>query len=183
VKVLKIIKRIDVWMGKLAKWMLVLAACMSLFMMFNVSADILGRYLFSHSIIGTPTIARNLLISILFLGLPWVTRCSGHIRSDMILDRSSTSMKLVLECISNIFGIFIFAFFSIAQIGPLQTAIRIGEFDVEATFYLPLVPFYWIAVIGSAVAVWQDVRNLIVLFFNFKKGKMPGEIKSGGAII
>lgn len=181
---MKIIQQLDSWMGKLAKVMLGLAACLTLFMMFNVSADILGRYLFHHSIIGTPTIARNLLISILFLGLPWVTRSLAHIRSDMILDRAKPRFRLILESISNIFGIFIFAFFSIAQIDPLQTAIRIGEFDVEATFYLPLVPFYWIAVIGSAVAVWQDVRNLVVLFYNYKKGKMPGEeITTGGAIL
>jgi TRAP-type C4-dicarboxylate transport system permease small subunit len=173
-------------MGKLAKWMCALAACLTIFMMFNVSADILGRYLFHHSIIGTPTIARNLLIAILFLGLPWVTRSSGHIRSEMILDRIGSRPRLILESLSNILGILIFAFFCIAQIGPLQTAIRISEFDVEATFYLPLVPFYWIAVIGSGVAVWQDLRNLIILIFKFRNNKIfiqiKEEIQRGGEI-
>jgi TRAP-type C4-dicarboxylate transport system permease small subunit len=131
------------------------SAFLTLFLMILVPADIFGRFYLHKSIVGTPAFARNALVGITFLALPWLTWEQKHLRSELVLNCSKGMFKKILEFVSGLIGVVVFTLYSIALYKPTMHSIEINEMDVEGMTFIPISPFYiicWLACILAAVA-------------------------------
>ena len=155
------LKKIDGAVGAVIVFMAYCSAALTVFLMGLVVADVFGRFLFHNAIIGTPAFARNALIAMVFLALPWVTQQTKHIRSELIVEHARGLRRQLLDLVAYFAGIFVFAGFSIALVKPLLASIRIGEMDVEGTTYIPIAPFYIICVLGSVLSCYSIIKTFI----------------------
>jgi len=134
-----------------------------------IVTDVVGRSVFHKAIIGTPVFARNALIALIFLALPWVTRQTKHMRSELLVDRSKGLFRLCLNLAAYFIGIMVFAGFSFALFRPMLAAFRLGETDVEGTAFIPMTPFYAICVLGSVLSCYGIIRSFILTLKNYSQ--------------
>jgi TRAP-type C4-dicarboxylate transport system permease small subunit len=136
------------------------SAFLTLFLMILIPADIFGRFFLHKSIVGTPAFARNALVGITFLALPWLTWEKKHLRSEVVIDHSKGVFKKILELASALIGVVIFTLYSIALYKPTMHSIEIGEMDVEGMTFIPISPFYIICWLACILATLSALRCL-----------------------
>lgn len=110
-----------------------------LLMALNTVANVVGRYVFQHSIFFSEEVNRILIIFITFAGIGYAARHGRHIRMSAIYDAlPARARKVLMVIISLITAVIMFAlfYFSIVYIGKVQSSGRI----------LPAlqIPVYWI---------------------------------------
>ena len=154
-------KKIDCAVEALVTFMAYCSSALTVFLVSLVVADVFGRAVFHKAILGTPIFARNALIAMIFLALPWVTKQTKHIRSELIVERSRGLWRQLLDLMAYLIGIAVFAGFSIALVRPMRAAIRLGEMDVEGTAFIPLAPFFIICVLGSLLSCYCSIKVFV----------------------
>lgn len=55
------------------------------FMVLSISADVLGRYFFSHPIGWVVEVCEHILMAIPFLSMAWLVNQNGHVMVDMVV--------------------------------------------------------------------------------------------------
>lgn len=134
-----------------------------LLMAANTVANVVGRYLFQHSIFFTEELNRIIIVLITFAGLGYAARHGRHIRMSAIFDSlPAGSRKVLMIAIAAITSaaMLALAYFSVRYIGKVQSSGRV----------LPSlqIPVWWIYVwvpVGFAVTGVQylmtAVKNVI----------------------
>ena len=112
-----------------------------LLMAANTIANVVGRYIFQHSIFFTEELNRIIIILITFAGIGYAARHGRHIRMSAIFDHLPfATRKVLMIVIAAITSVAMFAlcYFSIRYIGKVQTSGRV----------LPAlqIPVWWIFV-------------------------------------
>lgn len=74
-------------------------------MMIFISADVIARYLFKHAIPGSIDFIVVMMVIFVFPAFANVTRLRGHVRTDIIYDTLSTSVRGFLDSISVFLGL------------------------------------------------------------------------------
>ncbi|MDR1241899.1 MAG: TRAP transporter small permease [Deltaproteobacteria bacterium] len=115
--------------------------------------DIFSRLFLNMSIEGTPIFARNAVVGMTFLALPWLTWERKHLRSDLVLSRTKGMLKKILEGMAGIVTTVMLSLYSYALLKPTINAFRFNETDVEGTTFIPLAPFYVICLLGCVLGV------------------------------
>ena len=134
---------------------------LTLFLMALIVADIFGRFFLHKSIIGTPAFARNAVVGITFLALPWLTWERKHLHSEMIVDRTKGLLKKFLEWVSSSVAVVVLLLYSFSLIKPTLHAFQINEMDVEGTTFIPITPFYIICLLGCFLAALSALRMFV----------------------
>jgi TRAP-type C4-dicarboxylate transport system permease small subunit len=147
---------------------------LTLFLMILIPADIFGRFFLHKSIVGTPAFARNALVGITFLALPWLTWEQKHLRSELMVNRSKGAFKKFLEVASNLIGFVMLTLYSIALYKPTLHSIQINEMDVEGMTFIPISPFYIICFVGCILAALSAVKCLCAAV----KGSKPDSFEN-----
>lgn len=112
-----------------------------LLMAANTVANVVGRFVFQHSLFFSGEVNRILIILITFAGLGYAARHGRHIRMSAIFDslppRSRKALMIVIAAITSV-AMFALAYLSVRYIGKVQTSGRI----------LPAlqIPVWWIFV-------------------------------------
>lgn len=145
---------VDKIMHKISFVLCLLCALLIAVLTVIIVTDVFLRTFFSSCLVGTSTIARNMLIAIMFLGLPMITAVDGHVRSEVIINRLKPSAKLVFDMAAYFLGFLMFLLLGISLIGPTKTAILKNYFDMEATMTLRLWPIYVVTVFGSFASAY-----------------------------
>jgi TRAP-type mannitol/chloroaromatic compound transport system permease small subunit len=73
---------------------------------FQVTGDVVGRYVFLSPIPGTYVIAGIMLVFLVYLSASYTEMIGGHIRIDLISARLSHKWRAILEIVGIIFGLF-----------------------------------------------------------------------------
>lgn len=120
-----------------------------------ISADILGRVLFRHPVVGVPEIVKVSVVMIVWLQMAHTLKIGGHIRSDIILDRLSPKGYAAVNLIASLLGAFIFAFLVYAGWDNMIEGWRIGEFEGELPVRVPTYPVRTILILGAALTSFQ----------------------------
>lgn len=112
-----------------------------LLMATNTVANVIGRFIFQHSIFFTEELNRIIIILITFAGVGYAARHGRHIRMSAIYDHLPVmGRKVLMIIIAAITSVAMFAlcYFSIRYIGKVQTSGRV----------LPAlqIPVWWIFV-------------------------------------
>lgn len=128
-------------------------------MMISVmNADILGRYLFSHPVVGTTEIVEMSIVAVLFLQVAYTLRQGALVRSDVLigaLRQSRPRVAAVVETLYALIGAFVFAVLADA-IWPilLREVATSDQFGTPGVFLYPKWPLRAAMLIGSiAMAV------------------------------
>ena len=134
-----------------------------LLMAVNTIANVVGRFIFQHSIFFTEELNRIIIILITFAGIGYAARHGRHIRMSAIFDSLPVATRKVLMIgIAAITSVAMFAlcYFSIRYIGKVQTSGRV----------LPAlqIPVWWIFVwvpvgffVTGAQYLLTAIKNII----------------------
>jgi TRAP-type C4-dicarboxylate transport system permease small subunit len=131
-------------------------------MMFLVTADATGRYLFNGSIFGAYEVTEQYLMVIaIFLGATTVYRGAAFIRVTFLVDRLPSSLRLPLDYFNHVFSFLLVVLFIVASI---KKAHRIFVSGATLDFgAVPLWPAYTIVPLGLillAAAMVMDIPNV-----------------------
>ena len=134
-----------------------------LLMAINTVANVVGRFIFQHSIFFTEELNRIIIILITFAGVGYAARHGRHIRMSAIFDAlpvKTRKILMILIAVVTSLAMFALCYFSIRYIGKVQTSGRV----------LPAlqIPVWWIFVwvpVGFFVTGMQyfltAVKNVI----------------------
>lgn len=135
------------------------AGTLLILMMITVmNADILGRYLFSHPVVGTTEIVEMSIVAVLFLQVAYTLRQGVLVRSDIFigaLRQSRPRVAAAVETLYALIGVFVFAVLADA-IWPilLREAATGDQFGTPGVFLYPKWPLRAAMLVGSiAMAV------------------------------
>ncbi|MFB4162286.1 TRAP transporter small permease [Alteribacillus sp. JSM 102045] len=130
-------------------------------LMLIIVSDVVGRNFFNHPIIGVPEIAKNSIVGITFLQLPYVLLKGRHIRSTVIVDKLKGRWKQFLLYVTWIAVIILFALLIYAIWPATMSSFMNKEFTGEGSIRIPTFPTYFIIVFSSICMVIQSVFSLI----------------------
>lgn len=135
-------------------WVLVLSCI--------ICADVIGRSVFNHPLLGTAEIVKNSVVAITFLQVPLAILIGAMLRTTMILDAVRPKLKNVIEILACIFGISFFVALAFGSFDPLIQAWAIGEYEGEGALRVPTYPVraivFLMAILSAFVFLWQAIR-------------------------
>jgi len=110
-----------------------------LLMALNTVSNVIGRFVFGHSLFFTEELNRILIVVITFAGISYAARQGRHIRMSAIYDALSPSIRkvlMVIICIITALCMFALCYFSVGYIEKVASSGRV----------LPAlqIPVYWI---------------------------------------
>jgi len=94
-KIIKIISRLQDYLGAIASFMLI---CLVLIMVFNVIA----RYAFSASSIGLEELSWHLYAAVFLLGIPYALKSDSHVRVDLLFERFAPKTQALIDIIGTL---------------------------------------------------------------------------------
>jgi len=149
---------IDTWISRLESLMLGVGV---LLMATNTVANVLGRFVFQHSLFFTEEINRILIVLITFAGLGYAARHGRHIRMSALYDalpKACRKVLMIITCVVTALVMAALTYFSTHYILSIASSGRV----------LPSlqIPVYWIYVwvpiglgvtaIQYALTAWQN---------------------------
>lgn len=136
-------------------------------MMLFITADVVGRAVFNHPIIGCVEITEDyLMVAVFFLAMSYVYITGGHARITMLQRHFPPKIKLAVEVFS---GLVCLIFFGLITYGGWVTTKRAFLFHEYSSSLLayPLAPAYLLVVLGSGLLCLRILQAVFV----------PGRIK------
>lgn|GEM_PF-490996 len=118
-------------------------------LMLIIVIDVCSRNFIGKPLTGTPEIVKNSIVGITFLQLAHVLREGRHIRSTVFLDRLSKRGKAIVEIISCLLGMIVFAFLLYSEWSPTWDALENGDYEGEGALRVPTFPTHLLILIGS----------------------------------
>ena len=106
-----------------------------LLMAANTVANVIGRFIFQHSIFFTEELNRIIIILITFAGVGYAARHGRHIRMSAIFDHLPVKpRKLLMIVIALVTSVSMFAlcYFAVGYIAKVQTSGRVLPIEVKA---------------------------------------------------
>jgi TRAP-type C4-dicarboxylate transport system permease small subunit len=120
-------------------------------LVFFVTADVVGRFIFKHPFTGTPEIVSASLVGIAFLYMPHTVWVGKQIRSDLLNSLLKPWFKCTMAIISPLAGVIVFFLISFTNWPDMMEAFRTGEWEGQGDLHVPVAPFRVILVGGAAL--------------------------------
>jgi TRAP-type C4-dicarboxylate transport system permease small subunit len=134
-----------------------------------VCADIFGRLLFQHPLVGVPEIVKVSIVAIVWLQIPHTLKIDGHLRSDIVLRFLSSRNRALVDLFAYVLGAIIFGLLVYSGWHTMIQAWQMGEFEGELPVRVPTYPLRSIVLLGAALTALQyllmaaeAVRRLLV---------------------
>ena len=130
-------------------------------MMLLVTADVMGRFFFSKPVQGTTEVTEFMMVALLYLSLSHTQALKGHINVDIFLSYFKKRTRLVLDLVTCLLGLVLFALITWQGI---LAAIKAWTFW-ETTFGVlpfPLFPTKVLVPLGSFLLCLRylfDIKN------------------------
>jgi TRAP-type transport system small permease protein len=124
-------------------------ACVTLFlMMLLTAADVLGRKLFSHSVMGSVELSEFMLLILIFFSLAQTEAKNGHVKVDLVMALFSRRIQAAADMFTQFIGFLLCVLItcsSLVYAGKMRAA---GE--VSQDLWLPKYPFVYVVAVGCA---------------------------------
>lgn len=128
-------------------------------LVFFVTADVMGRFIFNHPITGIPEIIQASLVGLAFLYLPHITWGGRQVRSDLAKSLLGPHFNRIMGIISSLVGMAVFCLILFTNWNDMIEAWRIGEWEGQGALRVPTAPFRTILIAGSGLtALYYAVR-------------------------
>lgn len=145
---------------KVAAGLNVAATAWIFVMIMLVVLDVGGRILLKAPLTGTPEIIKISIPAITFLQIGYVLMIEAHIRSEVILGRVSARKAALLNILSSVMGLGVFAMNFYAGWDLTVVAWAVGEYEGEGALRVPTAPIRTIIQIGSVIMMIQFTRMI-----------------------
>ena len=145
-----------------------------------VTVDVIGRTLFHTPIPGTAELAANSIVAILFFEIALVEVRGKNLRSDIFLRKFGPVCQGIIETISTLFGLVIFAGGSYFCINGMLLSWRIQEYDGEGALQIPTYLFKTVVAVGCVLMVIVLLFSLYDAIMMIVHGKTGQEHLSEG---
>jgi TRAP-type C4-dicarboxylate transport system permease small subunit len=129
--------------------------------MFIMTADVLGRLLFNSPLAGTPEIVKVSLVGIFFLQLGDTFWTGRIIRCDVFLLKMGAVTRAVIDILSNLVGLAMFAILFAASLPPTIQVWKTLEYEGEGALRVPIYPVRTLILLGSALTTVLFACRLI----------------------
>lgn len=139
-----------------------------------IVADVIGRVVFNHPLVGTPEIAANSMAAIAFLQMPYTLKEQKHIRSMMILDRLGPKSQDILNIFACLLGVVLFVMTFASNWEPTVTSWIIGEYEGEGALRVPSYPVRTIILISSALMAILFMINMVRIILKIQNVRKKG---------
>lgn len=116
-----------------------------------ITADVVGRALFSFPLYGVPEIVKVSIVGLVWLQMAHTLRRDGHLRSRLILDRVPPRVQDVFEMIAFFLGAVVFILIAWSAWDGMINAWSIGEFEGERPARIPTAPVRTIVIAGACL--------------------------------
>lgn len=137
---------------RLAKAMMATGALVSFALALYILADVLSRGLGIRGVPGTAELARNLIVIIVFLQLPYCVQSRGMLAADFLVAVMPLRLQHVCQIAGFALGAAFFGALAAGGVEPTLVAFRSGAFDGDGALRLPIWPVRLAIVAGCALA-------------------------------
>lgn len=141
-------------------------------MMFLVTGDVLGRYLFNKPIHGTTELTEFMMIGLLYFTLAHTQALKAHIRVDILTSFFSSRVKLICEEITYFLGFILFALITWQTMEAAVQAWKIWETTFGLILF-PLFPAKILIPIGSFMVCLRFILDFLNGLRSLLRGGCP----------
>ena len=145
---------------KVTKSLMVFAALWAFGLAFYIFLDVLARNL-NMPIEGTAEIARDSIVTIVFLQIGYCVHIRGMLRADFFIAMFPPALQRALALIGFAFGIVFFVGIFVGAFGPAMEAWQTGEYEGAGAVHVPVWPARFAILIGCALAAFNYLLLLI----------------------
>lgn len=138
-----------------------IAGAMICIMMLQVTADVVGRYLFNAPLPATIVfVSHYYMLFVVFLPLAMPERTNGHISVEIVTERLPRRVQYHLASCLHLLGSLIYGAIAWASLGEAMSKFATSARLIEGGFAILIWPSYFLVPIGSALIA-------IVLLYRF----------------
>lgn len=150
---------------KLFHWLMsalnMVGAAWVVLIMLLITVDVSGRAFFNAPLFGVPEIVKISVVGIVWCMMGHTLKIGAHLRSTILLDRMSPSVKRWVEILSCLMGVVMFALIVYSGWDQMIEAWMIGEFEGEEPVRVPTAPVRSLVLIGAALTSIQFLVMLV----------------------
>jgi len=148
---------------RVTKSLMAFSALWAFGLAFYILIDVVARNL-NMPIEGTAEIARDSIVTIVFLQLGYCVHIRGMLRADFFVALFSQRLQRALSLIGYVLGIVFFVGIFIGAFGPAIDAWSTGEYEGAGAVHVPVWPARFAILIGCALAAFNYLLAAIGLF-------------------
>ncbi|MFW5825777.1 MAG: TRAP transporter small permease [Marinobacter sp.] len=138
-------------------------------MMFHITFDVAGRYIFNKPIPGTITIVSYYYMSIAaFIPLAFAEQKDAHISVEVITEHMPAWLRNNLERLAMLCSLVVFSFLALRTFGEAQKKFSMGASVVQGNADIPIWVTYYMLPLGAGLMTLVVLYKLINSF-------LPGE--------
>lgn len=145
---------------KMLRWLTTVSGIAIMVMMFYITGDVAGRYLFNNPLPASFKISEMLMVFIIFWSLAYVQARGGHLRLQFLSRRFPPRGQSILDILASIIGIFIFAIIAWQAADWAMKAWQTGEY-AQGVWKIPYFPARLTLAIGAFIICLQFIVSLI----------------------
>lgn len=160
----KILSALNTFFAKMHGNIALVCGVMFFLYMFNIVADVAGRYLFLSPVIGTIEIGENVLAIAVFMTLAAVEMNKENMRVTLFLDHAPHKIRVILDTLALVCGLFLIGLMSWQSFVLARRSLQINEVGVN--FPIPLYIGKFAFFIGCILLCVQFIYELICLIHN-----------------
>jgi TRAP-type C4-dicarboxylate transport system permease small subunit len=132
----------------ISEWLHIVGVSIIAVMMFLTAGDVTGRYVFSRPITGAFDITQYMMAIVFAFTVSYCAITKGHVSVDFVVDRLSTKVRAIINCITTPLALVLFAFVTWQNI--LYIKVQFDTNIASAVLLIPRFPFVALLAIGFA---------------------------------
>lgn len=118
-------------------------------MMFLIASDVILRYVFNRPITGSFEITEFLMVIVVAFALAYTGVQKGHVRIDILISHFPPRVQAFIYSVAYLLSAG-FLLLITWRSALYAESLRVGE-DTSAALMIPVFPFVWVVVCGSAI--------------------------------
>ena len=150
----------DNGLGSVISGAALISATLVLILMILVTADIIGRYVFSKPVPMTYEIGSFLMVFIVFLGIGYTQRMKAHIRVEFFTLRLPPRFKAGLDLLALTLGIILYVAIFYQGMKWSYTSFQVGDY-VAGLVNLPRWPSQFAIPLGALLLSLQFASDFV----------------------
>lgn len=153
-------RKIKVFFNALFSWNAQISSILLFLLVFLITLDVIGRYVFDSPIPGTFEITEVMMVFIVFLAFAYTEMNDENIRIQLIEKYISDRQKAVLDLLAYLLGLLIYGVICWQAWSQAWGAVEIDQ-RMSGLLRLPLWPGKFIVIIGSFLLTMQFIIGII----------------------
>ncbi|MFC4259454.1 TRAP transporter small permease [Marinobacter lacisalsi] len=159
------------YLSKITNFVSIIGGLAIALMMFHITADVAGRYIFDSPMPGTITVVSYYYMSIAaFIPLAFAEQKDAHISVEVITERMPRWMQHNLERLALLCSLTVFGFLGVRSFLEAQRKFSSGASIVQGNSEIPIWLTYFVLPLGCLLMVLVVAYKLISSFLPQETG-------------